>query len=128
MCECSSVCSSLCATRVCGAGRVPPVGDRAHVQAAGHAHDGFHQHTVVFAGRQLADEGTVDLDHVHRPLVQAGQRGVASAEVVQRQRHNQADAGIQWQTSTFKRPALCSAVRRERHTVAGWLHQLLAVT
>jgi sulfate adenylyltransferase subunit 2 len=48
-------------------------GHGAHAQAACHQHGGFHQHTVVGARRHLADEGAVDLDHVHRPQVQAGQ-------------------------------------------------------
>jgi hypothetical protein len=48
---------------------------------------GPHDHRVAVAGRHLADEGAVDLELVHRQGLQVRHRGVAGAEVVDRQAH-----------------------------------------
>jgi hypothetical protein len=42
---------------------------------------------VAVAGGDPVDEGAVDLELVHRQLVQVGQRGVPGAEVVDGQPH-----------------------------------------
>ena len=65
------------------------LGHGRHAQRARNADGGLDQHPVVLHRLRMSDEAAVDLDRVHRQLVQTGQRGVTGAEVVQRQLHAQ---------------------------------------
>jgi hypothetical protein len=51
-----------------------------------HRHRRLDLHAVVMARVGLADERAVDPDRVHGRLVQAGERRIAGAEIVQRER------------------------------------------
>ena len=44
-----------------------------------------HEHRRIVAGQHVADERLVDLDRIHRQLLQVAQAGVAGAEVVDEQ-------------------------------------------
>ena len=53
----------------------------------GHLHNGGDDGTTVGTAGQVADEGLVDLQLVHRQVAQVGEAGVTGAEVVNRQLH-----------------------------------------
>ena len=68
-------------------------GDHVHAEVVGERDDRFQDHRAGAAAGG-ADEGLVDLDGVERKALQIGQRGMAGAEIVQRQADAEfADAG-----------------------------------
>ena len=64
-------------------------------QAVRQRHDGVHDGGVVGVGRQIGDEGAVDLEKVDRKTLQVAQRRVAGAEIVDRHPHAHALEGSQ---------------------------------
>ena len=50
-----------------------------------HRDDGANDGFVVRVDADIANEGRVDLDRVHRQLLQVGKRRVAGAEIIDRQ-------------------------------------------
>ena len=63
-------------------------GGRRHAQADAEPGDGAHDGEGVHIGRrQIADEAAIDLDLVEGKLAQIAQRGIAGAEIVQRDAH-----------------------------------------
>jgi hypothetical protein len=69
--------------------RFDPFGDGLQPQVGCQLEDGAHQRAVVGVLVETGDERAVDLEDLHGQLDQVGQRGVAGAEVVDRQPHIQ---------------------------------------
>nr|GFB67140.1 hypothetical protein [Tanacetum cinerariifolium] len=69
--------------------------DDRQVEAVGHGDDRAGDLCVLFAGRQTVDEGAVDLQHIDRELLEVVQRGIAGAEVVDRDAQAQALEAVQ---------------------------------
>ncbi len=57
-------------------------GDRLHAQFARHCRDRLHDGGIAAIGGQVLDEGVVDLQTVHRQVLQVGQGGVTGPEIV----------------------------------------------
>ena len=70
-------------------------------------------------GPQAADEGAVDLQRVHREAPEVGQRGVAGAEVVDRQPHPQRLQRRQRATAAAASPIATPSVISSRSRRAG---------
>ena len=63
-----------------------PFGDDAHLSAARQRNDHSHNRRAVGVGRDIANEGPVDLQGVEREALQVAQAGVAGAEVIHREK------------------------------------------
>src|SRR3954447_20413845 len=74
-----------CRSALTAASVSTPLGHRAKTQSAGHVADGADDRLVPPVGVQILDEGAVDLDDVDLKFLQVGERGVAGAEVVDRE-------------------------------------------
>ena len=74
--------AAFVAQRVELALRFDTFGDDFHRQAVRHGDHGAGYRQIVAAVRQVADEGAVDLEDVHRQFLEVGERGVAGAEIV----------------------------------------------
>src|SRR5579884_2501815 len=66
--------------------RLDPFGDGGHAQRSGHGDDTVYQGWAGIALGDRANERLVDLQPVERKLVQVRQRGLAGAEIIERQR------------------------------------------
>ena len=60
------------------------LGDRAQAEAAAELDERLDQRVALVRARRRGDERAVDLQRVDRQLLQVGERGVAGAEVVDR--------------------------------------------
>ena len=84
-------------------GRLHALGDEAHAELPGHAHDGA---ADALVGRAHArDERLVELQGVHGIALEAAQRGVPAAEVVEVHGHlsSGADVAVTWFDPGFPR-------------------------
>lgn len=64
-------------------GRLHALGDHVQFQAPSHGDDRLGHHGIPMAGRQVVDEGFVDLELRERQLRQVIERGIAGAKVVE---------------------------------------------
>src|ERR1700733_3333323 len=62
-------------------------GDRVEAERLAERDDRPRQLRAVFGARQAADEGAIDLEDVNRKTMQIRQRGIAGAEIVDREAH-----------------------------------------